>query len=140
MTSTATFGIMDEPARRRARSAWITAWPSGQSRPALARVGSKTRLTGDNYKVIIEEAAALLLQLRARGNTLREPRSKALGEGLYELRGQQVRIFYMFRPGRRITLLDGMVKKQDRIPADLMARLRRFQQEIEALDARRRAP
>ena len=131
---------MDEPARRRARSAWIKAWPSGQSRRALARVGSKTRLTGDNYKVIIEEAAALLLQLRARGNTLREPRSKALGEGLYELRGQQVRIFYMFRPGRRITLLDGMVKKQDRIPADLMARLRRFQQEIEALDARRHAP
>jgi hypothetical protein len=97
-------------------------------------------LTGDNYKVIIKEAAALLLQLRARGNTLREPRSKALGEGLYELRGQQVRIFYMFRPGRRITLLDGVVKRQDRIPADLMARLRRFQQEIEALDARRHAP
>jgi len=107
--------------------------PSGEA-PVMTLLNSLTD------RRAVKEAAALLLQLRARGNTLREPRSKALGEGLYELRGRQVRLFYMFRPGRRITLLDGMVKKQDRIPADLMARLRRFQQEIEALDARRHAP
>jgi phage-related protein len=115
-------------------------WTVGEYETPSGEAPVMTLLNSLTDRRAVKEAAALLLQLRARGNTLREPRSKALGEGLYELRGQQVRIFYMFRPGRRITLLDGMVKKQDRIPADLMARLRRFQQEIEALDARRHAP
>lgn len=39
------------------------------------------------------EAAALIKLLQERGNTLREPQSKALGGGLFELRGKQVRIF-----------------------------------------------
>ena len=32
------------------------------------------------------------------GNTLREPHSKALGDGLFELRRNHVRLFYMFEP------------------------------------------
>ena len=75
------------------------------------------------------EAIALLKLLKERGNLLGMPHSRALGEGLFELRGTQVRIFYMFRPGRRIALLDGMIKKQDRIPARVLDRLRRFQKE-----------
>jgi hypothetical protein len=64
-----------------------------------------------------EEAAALLVQVRARGNELREPRSKKVEgvDDLFELRGHQVRMFYTFRPGRVIVLLDGVIKKQDRI-------------------------
>lgn len=85
------------------------------------------------------EAAALLLLLRERGNTLRSPKSEALGEGLFELRGHQVRIFYVFRPGRRIVLLDGIVKKQDRIPRDVLTRVRQYQAAVGAAD-RRRAP
>ena len=57
------------------------------------------------------DAAALLEWLRIRGNQLREPQSKSLGEGLFELRGKQVRIFYVFRPGRRAVVLGGIVKK-----------------------------
>lgn len=57
------------------------------------------------------EAFALLKLLAERGNMLRVPQSRPLGNGLFELRGDQVRIFYMFRPGRRITLLDGIIKK-----------------------------
>jgi hypothetical protein len=55
--------------------------------------------------------------------------------GLFELRGHQVRIFYMFRPGRRIVLLDGIIKKQDAIPRDVVKRMRRYMHEVEAAEA-----
>src|SRR6266849_90465 len=69
------------------------------------------------------EAFALIQLLSERGNTLRLPHSRSLGEGLNELRGKQVRIFYVFRPQRRVVLLDGMVKKRDDIPAAALKRL-----------------
>ena len=78
------------------------------------------------------EAIALLKLLKERRNLLGMPHSKSLGQGLFELRGTQVRIFYMFRPGRRITLLDGMLKKRDRIPKRTLERLKRFQKEVSA--------
>lgn len=74
-----------------------------------------------------EEAFALLRLAREKGNTLRLPHSKPLGEGLHELRGTQVRIFYVFRPGRRIVLIDGMRKKRGDIPPAVMKRLRKIQ-------------
>ena len=77
-----------------------------------------------------DDAAALIKLLGERGNALREPRSKALGDGLFELRGKSVRIFYVFRSGRRISLLDGIIKKRDDIPPDVVARLRRLQKEV----------
>ena len=80
------------------------------------------------------EVAALLAALRERGNLLRPPHSKALGEGLFELRSTKhaVRIFYMFRPGRQIVLLDGVVKKRDEIPAAVIRRIRLLQREVRA--------
>lgn len=77
-----------------------------------------------------DEAAALIKLVRERGNTLPEPRSKPLGDGLFELRGKSVRIFYVFRPERRIVLLDGMIKKRDDIPREVMERLRRLQKKV----------
>ncbi|MGE0824330.1 MAG: type II toxin-antitoxin system RelE/ParE family toxin [Candidatus Binatia bacterium] len=76
------------------------------------------------------EAFALIQLARERGNTLRLPHSKALGNGLHELRGQQVRIFYMFQPGRRIILIDGMLKKRGDIPSADLKRLRKIQERI----------
>ena len=61
---------------------------------------------------------------------MRSPASDPLGGGLFELRGDQVRIFYCFRPGGRIFLIDGMIKKRDRIPADVLARIRKIEAEI----------
>ena len=81
----------------------------------------------NNEKV---EAFALIQLLSERGNTLRLPHSRSLGEGLNELRGKQVRIFYVFRPQRRIVLLDGMVKKRDDIPAAVLKRLRQLQRDV----------
>jgi phage-related protein len=75
------------------------------------------------------EAIALVKLAEAFGNKLREPHSKALGGGLFELRRDQVRLFYVFEPGQVIRLLDGMVKKQDRIPVDVLARVRGYQKD-----------
>ena len=79
-----------------------------------------------------EEAIALLVALREHGNMLRPPRSKQVEAGLFELRsGHQVRIFYTFLPGRRIVLLDGIIKKTDDIPKDDLKRVRQYKREVE---------
>lgn len=77
------------------------------------------------------EATMLLEQLAARGNTFREPRSAPVDRNLFELRGHQVRIFYGFRPGRMIVLLDGVIKKQDKMPRDVLERVRSYRDEVE---------
>ena len=53
--------------------------------------------------------------------------SGALGDGLFELRGKQVRIFYVFLPGRSIMLLDGEIKKRDAIPRRTLQRMKSLQ-------------
>ena len=68
--------------------------------------------------------------LHERGNSLRRPQSGALGEGLFELRGKEVRIFYMFLPNRVAVLLDGEVKKRNDIPAKTLERVRGYQKEV----------
>lgn len=75
------------------------------------------------------EAVALIKLAEMLGNKLREPHSKALGDGLFELRRNQVRLFYIFEPGQIIRLLGGMVKKQDRIPAHVLAQMRGYQKD-----------
>ncbi len=77
-----------------------------------------------------KEAAALLRMLATLGTEIRKPRSEALGDRLFELRGNQVRIFYTFRSGRRVILLDAIIKKRDKIPADVMARLKKIERSI----------
>ena len=69
---------------------------------------------------------------RGARQQLREPHSKALGDGLFELRRNQVRLFYMFEPGQTIRLLGGMVKKQDEIPVEVLQRVRGYRQAVEA--------
>jgi len=64
------------------------------------------------------------------------PHSKSLGKGLFELRGRQVRIFYAFRRDHRAVLLDGMVKKRGDVPPTVLKRVRRYQRELEAAEAR----
>lgn len=82
------------------------------------------------------DAIALLHLVQERGNQIRPPHSKLVETGLFELRGQQVRIFYIFLPGRRIVLLDGIVKKQDRIPEEVLKRVRGYRRAVEAVVAK----
>ncbi len=76
------------------------------------------------------EALALVKLLEEQGNRLRRPQSGALGEGLFELRGKQVRIFYTFLPKRFIVLLDGEIKKRNAIPARTLERMRGYQKKV----------
>jgi hypothetical protein len=97
--------------------------PTGQSR-------LRQFLDGLENQQDRREAASLIKVLQMRGNLLREPLSEALGEGLFELRGDQVRIFYTFRPGRRIVLLDGLIKKRGKVPPAILRRMRAMQKQI----------
>jgi len=72
----------------------------------------------------IKDAAVLTRALAALGNQLREPRSKALDDGLFELRGTTVRIYYGFLPGRRVVLLGGYLKKRTDTPTDVLRLMR----------------
>ena len=60
--------------------------------------------------------------LEAYGNALREPDSKALGDGIFELRTIQgndiVRCLYFFVPGKRVIVTNGFIKKADDIPSE----------------------
>ena len=76
------------------------------------------------------EAIALVKLLEEQGNQLRRPHSGVLGDGLFELRGKQVRIFYMLLPRRAIMLLAGEIKKRDAIPAKTLALVREYQQAV----------
>lgn len=79
----------------------------------------------------IKDAAVLTGALRALGNQLREPRSKSLEDGLFELRGARVRIYYGFLPGLRAVLVGGYVKKRTDTPADVLRLMRARLKEVE---------
>jgi phage-related protein len=68
---------------------------------------------------------AVLAMLEARGNHLAMPQSKAMGDGLHELRiahpDGPFRLLYCFRPGRRIILLHGFVKRTEETPQGAIA-------------------
>ena len=104
------------------------AWRIDEYRTAAGETPVRTFIAGlpPDAKA---EAVALIKLAEALGNKLREPHSKALGDGLFELHRKQVRLFYMFEPGQIIRLLGGMVKKQDRIPSDVLAQMRGYQKD-----------
>ena len=57
--------------------------------------------------------------------------TRSLGGGLFELRTKSgVRVFYVFRPGQQVVLLDGIVKKRDDIPASVVTRMRELAEAI----------
>ena len=79
------------------------------------------------------EAVGLLVRLTEHGNTLRKPHTKNLDDGLFELRGRRhgVRIFFTFRPGRRIVLLGGIVRKRQSIPTSVLRLMRTRLREVQ---------
>ena len=73
---------------------------------------------------------AKLFYLQARGNQLREPLSKSLGGGLFELRVKSYRLFFCFRPGNRIVLLHAFMKKSQTAPRRELELARKRMQEV----------
>lgn len=58
--------------------------------------------------------------LRDSGNDLREPYTKSLGNGIFELRAKQgsniSRVLYFFVVGKKIILTNGFIKKTQKTP------------------------
>ena len=58
--------------------------------------------------------------LEEKGISLREPYSKPLGDGIFELRtilGSDIsRVLYFFMIGKKAVLTNGFIKKQDKTP------------------------
>ena len=69
------------------------------------------------------------------GNALREPYSKAMGGGLFELRirfaGDIARIFYFFVVGNKIILTSGFVKKTKKTPPNEIALALKYKADYE---------
>lgn len=64
------------------------------------------------------------------GNRAREPLSKSLGMGLFELRVRSSRIFYCFKPGGVIVLLHAFRKKTQKTPKQEIEIARRRLEEV----------
>ena len=60
----------------------------------------------------------ILAVLETDGNNIREPYSKFLGDGIYEVRVQQVnnitRVLYFFVVNKKIILTNGFIKKSQK--------------------------
>ena len=76
--------------------------------------------------------------LEEYGSRLREPHSKALGDGLFELRIQFsndiTRIFYFFIVGDQIILTNGFVKKSQKTPKEEILLARKYKADYERRD------
>lgn len=76
-------------------------------------------LSSIDRKMQIKLAKEISL-LQAYGNIVREPYSKHLRDGIYELRAQQgndiSRVLYFFYIGRKIVLTHGFIKKTQKTP------------------------
>lgn len=73
--------------------------------------------------------------LTERGYRLREPYSKHLKDGLFELRiqaaGDAARIFYFFFVGETIVLVDGFLKKTKKTPPGELEKALRYKTDYE---------
>ena len=71
--------------------------------------------------------------LADNGPDLREPCSKPLGDGIFELRAKVgsdiTRVLYFFMVGKRVILTNGFVKKTVKTPPAEIARAKRYRAE-----------
>ena len=71
-------------------------------------------------KKMQERLFFVLELLEDKGNCLREPFSKPLQDGIYEVRAQQgnntSRVLYFFVKGHKIILTNGFIKKTQKTP------------------------
>lgn len=76
-----------------------------------------------------------LYLLQEVGNALREPESKFLSDGIFEIRAKQgsdiTRILYFFFIGKKIILTNGFVKKTDKTPQKEIDKAKKYKADYE---------
>ena len=92
-------------------------------RPAeefLAGLDKKMRARAVQYISLLSE----------KGNELREPYSKNLSDGIFELRIKQgsdiSRVMYFFYIGKRIVMTNGFIKKTQRTPRSEIRKAKKY--------------
>ncbi|MBP3919279.1 MAG: type II toxin-antitoxin system RelE/ParE family toxin [Clostridia bacterium] len=77
----------------------------------------------------------LLELLELKGNDLREPYSKSLSDGIFEIRAIQgnhiTRVLYFFVVGKKIILTNGFVKKTQKTPESEIALAKKYRTDYE---------
>ena len=72
--------------------------------------------------------------LETSGTDLREPYSKHLDDGIFELRAKVgsniTRVLYFFMVGRRIIITHGFVKKTDKTPTEEIEKAKQYRFEF----------
>lgn len=75
----------------------------------------------------------MILLLEQNGNDLKEPYSKSLGDGIFEIRVQQgtniTRVLYFFILGRKIILTNGFTKKTQKTPQQEIVTAKKYRSE-----------
>lgn len=75
----------------------------------------------------------MIVLLRDNGNELREPYSKSLGDGIFELRakvGSDIsRVLYFFYIGKRIVLTNGFIKKSQKTPSRELEKAKEYRRD-----------
>ena len=73
--------------------------------------------------------------LEEKGPLLREPYSKSLGDGIFEVRAKQgsdiSRVLYFFVVDKRIILTNGFVKKTQKTPTNEIERAKRYRKDYQ---------
>lgn len=82
-------------------------------------------------KKMLAKLLGIIKILEEKGNYLREPYSKHLEEGIYELRGKIgnniTRVLYFFYLDGRIIMTNGFVKKTNKTPKKEILKAKRYQ-------------
>lgn len=77
----------------------------------------------------------LLELLELKGNELREPYSKSLSDGIFEIRANQgnniTRVLYFFVVGKKIILTNGFVKKTQKTPENEIELAKKYREDYE---------
>ena len=78
----------------------------------------------------------LLMMISENGPELREPYSKHLDDGIFELRAKVgsdiTRVLYFFFVGRRVVVTNGFIKKTQKTPKAEIDKAKAFRQEYMA--------
>lgn len=86
-------------------------------------------------KKMMAKLLTMLEFLEEKGPELREPYSKSLGDGIFEIRAKQAsditRVLYFFIEGKKAILTNGFVKKTQRTPPAEIARAKRYRDDYQ---------
>jgi phage-related protein len=82
-----------------------------------------------------------IAMLEANGSDLREPQSKHLDDGIFELRAKVgtdiTRVLYFYSTGKRIVLTHGFVKKTAKTPPAEIEKAKQYRQDFLSREGRK---